>query len=124
MEKRPKEQGERVALVLQRPDDDALSAMDKTEKYNALKHYNSELRDSIITWLKENDLLEDVVDVGEPTVFGILFVTTRPEFVDKLAEAPGVLSASISPEFSVGFPERKEIVEDDNDVGSTNPEST
>ncbi len=56
----PSKQGERIALLLQRPEDDVLSDLDKGGKYNALKQYNERLRDSIITWLEEQDLAGDV----------------------------------------------------------------
>ena len=109
----PSKQGERVALFLQRPEDDVLSDLDKGGKYNALKQYNELLRDSIITWLEEQDLAGDVEDVSEPTVFGMLFVTTNPEVVERLKEAPGVLDVSVSPEWSVGLPVHKEVLEEE-----------
>ena len=66
------------------------------------------LREQLIGWIKEQGLLEEVAQVGEPTAFNMLFVVCTPRVAEQLVQAPGVVSVSPSKEFEVDFPRTRD----------------
>jgi hypothetical protein len=90
-----------VMLTLERPEHDTMRGFDRAQKYRALKSSASGIREALVRWIEEHGLAEDVAEIGEPTVFNTLFVTSTPSVASQLAEAPGVLDVAPTGDFRV-----------------------
>ena len=90
-----------VAVTLERPASEELAQHDRAEKYDVLRANTAERRDRLIAWIAEQGLSEEVTQVGEATVFNMLFVTCTPRAAKELARAPGVVSVGVSKEIEV-----------------------
>ncbi|MBN1656993.1 MAG: hypothetical protein JXA93_01260 [Anaerolineae bacterium] len=84
----------RVMLTLERPSHDELRRYNRREKYRALKSSARGIRDELIRWIDEQGLSGDVAQVGEPTAFNTLFVTSTRQAAELLVEAPGVVGVA------------------------------
>ncbi|MGD8791868.1 MAG: hypothetical protein PVF47_04895 [Anaerolineae bacterium] len=90
-----------VMLTLERPSAEQLTKYNRAQKYAALKSSASEIRSQLVRWIDEHGLSEDVAQVGEPTVFNTLFVTSTPGAAEQLGKAPGVVNVAPTGEFPV-----------------------
>jgi hypothetical protein len=90
-----------VMLTLERPSAEQLTKYNRAQKYAALKSSASEIRSQLVRWIDEHGLSEDVAQVGEPTVFNTLFVTSTPGAAEQLGKAPGVVDVAPAGEFQV-----------------------
>ncbi|MGD8398256.1 MAG: hypothetical protein PVG11_05315 [Anaerolineae bacterium] len=90
-----------VMLTLERPEQEKMRGFDRAQKYRALKSSASGIREELVRWIEEHGLTEDVAEIGEPTVFNTLFVTSTPSAASQLAKAPGVLDVAPAGDFRV-----------------------
>jgi hypothetical protein len=93
----------RVAVTIERPPAESLANQDRGEKYDSLLANSTYWRDKILAWLQERGLADQVFDVGGPTAFNLLFLTTTPGVAKQLPEAPGVVAVAPAGEVSVGL---------------------
>jgi hypothetical protein len=90
-----------VMLTLERPERETMRGFDRAQKYRALKSSASGIREELVRWIEEHGLADDVADIGEPTAFNTLFVTSTPSVASQLAEAPGVIDVAPTGDFRV-----------------------
>ncbi|HSJ57055.1 MAG TPA: hypothetical protein VLC95_07730 [Anaerolineae bacterium] len=90
-----------VMLTLERPSHKEIRRYSRREKYRALKSSAAGIRDELMRWIDEHGLTGDVAQVGEPTAFNTLFVTSTRDAAERLVEAPGVVGVAPTGEFPV-----------------------
>ncbi|MBN1660512.1 MAG: hypothetical protein JXA93_19100 [Anaerolineae bacterium] len=83
-----------VMLTLERPSHEELRRYSRRERYRALKSSAAGIRDELMRWIDEHGLASDVAQVGEPTAFNTLFVTSTRHAAERLVEAPGVVGVA------------------------------
>jgi len=93
-----------VAVTLERPASEDLTQYNRAEKYDILRGNTAELRDGLIAWIAEQGWSEEVAQVGEATVFNMLFVVCTPRAAEEMTRAPGVVSVGVSEEFEIDLP--------------------
>lgn len=100
-------------LTLARPPADELKHQDRGRKYLYLKQSAYQIREQLVAWIDENGLSDDVAQVGQPTVFNTLFVTSTRRAAEQLTRAPGVVD--VAPSGEVGIDLLADSQEQDND---------
>lgn len=95
-------------LTLERPSPDQLTDYGRAQKYAALKSSARAIREQLMVWIQERGLDQDVVRVGEPTVFNTLFVTSTRGVARELSHAPGVIDVRPAEEFTVDLLDEEE----------------
>jgi hypothetical protein len=91
----------KVMLTLERPSHDELGHYNRRDMYRALKSSAIDIREELMRWIDEHGLANDVAQVGEPTVFNTLFVTSTRHAARLLVQAPGVVNVAPTADFPV-----------------------
>jgi hypothetical protein len=85
-----------VMITLERPRSAELVKFDRKEKFRVLQKNSEELRTGLMAWIKEQGLADEVVYIGMPTAFNLLFVKCTRHAVQQLLRAPGVVDAAVT----------------------------
>ena len=87
------------AVRLERSRSEGFEEFDRAEKYRALRSASEEVRRQIAQWVEAEGLVDEIVELGDPTAFSLLFVKSTAEGAQRLRDAPGVVSVVEDPEF-------------------------
>ena len=82
-------------LTLERPHADLLKGTDRGERYRLLMAHAEEQRQRLAHWVEDQGLCDEIVHLGEPNSFHVLFVRCTPEAARRFVRAPGVIDVAI-----------------------------
>jgi hypothetical protein len=85
-----------IRLARNRPE--GFGSLDRAEKYRVLHAGTDDVRKQLIEWIEAEGLAGEIVELGEPTAFSLLFARSTPEGAKRLRDAPGVVSVITDPE--------------------------
>ncbi|MCB0062821.1 MAG: hypothetical protein KDE19_11920 [Caldilineaceae bacterium] len=85
-----------VLLTLTHLDPETLEPLDRGERYRRLMEHATAQRQCIEAWLAEQHLLTEVMRLGDPNTFNLLFVSCTPHVAERLQDAPGVVDVAIA----------------------------
>ena len=80
------------ALKLERVRPDEFDNLDRAEKYASLRGGAERARQRLAARIKAEGLDEEIVELGDPTAFNVIFAKSTPEGAERLRKAPGVVS--------------------------------
>lgn len=85
---------QRYAVLIKRPESSELMGLSRTAKYNYLKTYASHVKDGILSWLKEKNLLNQVRSVEPITAFNTIIFDTTEQVSNELKHNNEVIEVS------------------------------
>lgn len=87
-----------VMVTIDRPKPESLAGCDRKEKFAILVENARQHRQQLVQWIQEHDLADEVVRIGAPTSFNLLFIQCTPHAAAQLAQAPGVVDVAVEHE--------------------------
>lgn len=84
-----------VMVTIDRPNAESLVGCNRKEKFDILLENAQRQRTQLLQWIQEHDLADEVVRIGAPTSFNLLFVQCTPHAALQLAHAPGVVDIAL-----------------------------
>lgn len=100
------------ALRIERVRPDTFDSFDRAEKYESLRGGADQTRRQIIDWIEAEGLGEEIVDLGDPTAFSLIFAKSTPAGAERLRDAPGVLSVIEDPDIPLDLARVRESPRD------------
>lgn len=95
----------RITVELARPSPDQIQGYNRAEKYQLLLEDSIKRRKDLIKWIEENGFEEEVTQVEEANVFGLVFLTSTLKLIEVLKDAPGVVNVFTNKEFKSDLPQ-------------------
>lgn len=83
-------------VTLDRPLPASFAECDRGDKYAILLDNTQQQRSQLLHWIADHGLADEVLRVGAPTTFNLLFVCCTRHAADQLAKAPGVKEVTIA----------------------------
>lgn len=91
-------------VTLERPPANELVDYNVAEKYQLLKDLSEDALRSLRAWIEKQGLADQVVRIGPPTTFSVLFITGSPKLGKELTKAPRVIDVVPTEDFRVDLP--------------------
>ena len=86
----------KALLTLEQPDAARLAPLDRGTRYQTLMAEATAQRQMIQQWLENQGLANEVVRLGTPNTFNVLFICCTPRVVRQLHRAPGVVDVAVA----------------------------
>ncbi|MBV7339501.1 hypothetical protein KFU94_67085 [Chloroflexi bacterium TSY] len=80
--------------MLTRPPAEFLQGKKRGEQCQQLAEYNQERRTVLLKWIEEKHLCDQLVQLGSPTAFNVIFAEGTLALAEALQQAPGVLEVA------------------------------
>jgi len=91
----------KVMVTLERPSSQELAGYNREMKYQVLRNNSIEFKEGLVHWIEDQGLSHEVAEVGDVTAFNVLFIVCTPHVAQRLVQAPGVVSVSLTSDFRV-----------------------